>query len=152
MMDEKGFESLKAWQKAHQFMLDVHTKLVPLLPSEEKWDLASQIRRSSKSIAANLAEGYGRFYYMDNVRFCYNARGSLDETVNHLRVSYDLKYCDNNLYRALRSQAEEIRKMLNGYISCLKTQKTGEKEPGAHLCVREIPAEYLISDSESTPI
>jgi hypothetical protein len=68
-MNEQGFESLKVWQKAHQLMLDVHKKFVPLLPVEEKFDLAIQIRRSSKSLGANIAEGYGRFYYMDNVRF-----------------------------------------------------------------------------------
>ncbi len=72
-MDEKGFEGLKVWQKAHKLMLDVHLRLVPILPPEEKWDLGTQIRRSSKSIGANIAEGFGRHYYMDNVRFCYNA-------------------------------------------------------------------------------
>jgi len=145
MMDEKGFEGLKVWQKAHQLMLDVHKKLIPLLPSEEKWDLASQVRCSSKSIGANIAEGYGRHYYMDNVRFCYNARGSLDETVNHLRDALDLKYCPDVIYHDLRNQADEIRKLLNGYISWLKTQKTGEKEPGANLYIREIPSEHFIA-------
>ncbi len=147
-MEEKGFEGLKVWQKAHQLMLDVHKKLIPLLPSEEKWDLASQVRRSSKSIGANIAEGYGRHYYMDNVRFCYNARGSLDETVNHFRDALDLKYCPEALYRELRNQADEIRKLLNGYISWLKTQKTGEKEPGANLYIRENPSEYFIAEED----
>jgi len=143
-MDEKGFEGLVVWQKAHQLMLDVYRRLVPVLPPEEKWDLGSQIRRSSKSIGANIAEGYGRYYYMDNVRFCYNARGSLDETTNHLRDAHDLGYCLTSLYRELRAQAAEVRKLLNGYISWLKTQKTGEKEPGANLYLKEASAEYFI--------
>lgn len=71
-------------------MLDVHKKLIPVLPKEERFDLTDQVRRSSKSVPANIAEGYGRFYYMDNVRFCYNARGSLDETANHIRAALDL--------------------------------------------------------------
>ena len=148
-MDEKGFEGLKVWQKAHQLMLDIHTRLVPLLPPEEKWDLASQIRRSSKSVGANIAEGYGRHYYMDNVRFCYNARGSLDETINHIQTSVDLKYCSNDLYHALRARAEEIRKVLNGYIAWLKTQKIGEKEPGANLSIRDTTVEYLVPEGET---
>ena len=86
-MAEQSFEKLQTWQKAHGLMLDVHKKLVPLLPKEEKYDLADQIRRSSKSVPANIVEGAGRYYYMDNVRFCYNARGSLDETLNHLIVA-----------------------------------------------------------------
>lgn len=143
-MAEQGFESLKVWQKAHALMLDIHKELVPLLPKDEKYNLADQIRRSSKSIAANIAEGYGRYYYMDNVRFCYNARGSLDETANHLRVALDLGYCPKDLHQDLRSKIDEIRRILNGYIDWLKAQKTGEKEPGANLHVRELPEEYLV--------
>lgn len=74
-------------------MLAVHKQLIPLLPKEEKYDLADQVRRSSKSVPANIAEGAGRYYYMDNVRFCYNAPGSLDETLNHLIAARDLGYC-----------------------------------------------------------
>ncbi len=142
-MTEQKFETLKVWQKAHTFMLDIHKRLVPTLPKEERFDLTDQVRRSSKSIAANIAEGNGRFYYMDNVRFCYNARGSLDETMNHLKAALDLGYCSAELYKDLRIEAEEIRRLLNGYITWLKTQKIGEKEPGANLRVREIPAEYF---------
>ncbi len=83
-MVEQSFEKLKVWQKAHQLSLDIHKKLLPLMPKEEKYGLSDQLRRSSKSIGANIAEGAGRYYYMDNVRFCYNARGSLDEILNHL--------------------------------------------------------------------
>jgi len=132
-MTEQSFETLKVWQKAHAFMLEIHRQLLPFLPKEEKYGLSDQIRRSSKSVGANIAEGSGRFYYMDNVRFCYQARGSLDETINHLKVALDLGFCEKDLYDELREQAEEIRRMLNGYIAWLKTQKTGAKEPGANL-------------------
>jgi four helix bundle protein len=125
--------------------LDIHTKLVPVLPKDEKWGLSNQIQRSSKSIGANIAEGYGRFYFMDNVRFCYNARGSLDETVNHLRIALDLDICPPELYRGLRTQAEDVRKLLNGYISWLKQQKTGEKEPG-QTCMSEIGSDNMTKE------
>ncbi len=143
-MTEQKFETLKVWQKAHAFMLDVHKRLVPILPKEERFGLTDQLRRSSKSIGANIAEGNGRFYYMDNVRFCYNARGSLDETINHLKAALDLGYCSEELYKNLRAEAEEIRRLLNGYIAWLKAQKIGDKEPGAHVYVKEIPVEYLV--------
>ncbi len=122
-MTEQGFEKLMVWQKSHQLMLDIHRKILPSLPKEEKYGLANQIRRSSKSVGANIAEGSGRFYYMDNVRFCYNARGSLDETLNHLLVCKDLEYCSEEQYRNVREQIEEIRRLLNGYIAWLKTKK-----------------------------
>ncbi|MBI3151641.1 MAG: four helix bundle protein [Chloroflexi bacterium] len=152
-MNEKGFEGLKVWQKAHALMLDVHKKLVPAIlqvSKDERFDLVSQIRRSSKSVPANIAEGHGRFYYGDNVRFCYNARGSLDETVSHLRAAIDLEYCSKSLYENLRAQADETRRMLNGYIDWLKEKKIGEKEPGASLHIREEQAEYMI-DTDTDP-
>jgi four helix bundle protein len=145
-MTEQSFEKLMVWQKAHQLTLDVHQKLLPLLPKEEKYGLADQVRRSAKSIGANIAEGAGRYYYMDNVRFCYNACGSLDETLNHLRVARDLGYCSPTLYESLRDQIEEIRRLLNGFIEWLKKKKIGEDEPGAKLSVREIPVGYIVDD------
>ena len=147
-MAEQSFETLKVWQMSHQLMLDIHQKLLPLLPKEEKYGLVDQIRRSSKSVGANIAEGAGRFYYMDNVRFCYMARGSLDETLNHLRVSKDLEFCKKELYEELRGQIEEIRRLLNGYITWLKTKKIGLNEPGASISVRELPPEYFTNQTE----
>jgi four helix bundle protein len=147
-MTEQSFEKLTTWQKAHQLMIDIHKKLVPVFPKEEKYDLADQVRRSSKSVPANIAEGSGRYYSMDNVRFCYNARGSLDETLSHLIAARDLGYCPAPLYQDLRSQIEEIRRLLNGYISWLKMKKIGENEPGAKLVIHEISPEYLVDDEE----
>ena len=147
-MTEQSFETLKVWQKSHQLMLDVHHKLIPLLPKEEKYGLADQVKRSSKSVGANIAEGAGRFYFMDNVRFCYMARGSLDETLNHLLASKDLGYCHKELYDNLRAQIEEIRRLLNGYITWLKTKKVGLNEPGANLAVHELSADYLFDYNE----
>ncbi len=126
----EGFEGLTAWQKAHELMLFVHREVVPRFPPEEKWDLANQIRRSSKSVGANIAEGHGRFYYRDNVRFCYNARGSLSETEHHLIDAHDLSYIPQGIYQQGRALASETQRLLNGYISYLKRQKPGEHEPG----------------------
>ena len=149
-MSEQGFEGLKVWQKSHQMMSQIHRQLLPKLPDRtERYGLIDQIRRSSKSVGANIAEGYGRFYYGDNIRFCYNARGSLDETVNHLRVALDLKYCSKELYDDFRKQSDEIRRMLNGYIAWLKKKKTGAKEPGANLYTKELSPEYYTEESTS---
>ena len=83
---------------------------------------------------------------MDNVRFCYNARGSLDETLSHLIAAHDLEYCPSSLYQDLRSKTEEIRRLLNGYITWLKTKKVGENEPGAKLMIHEIASEYSVDE------
>jgi four helix bundle protein len=146
-MGERGFEGLEVWQKARELMIAIHKQMVPLLPPEEKWDLAQQIRRSSKSVMANIAEGYGRYYYQDNVRFCYNARGSLDETISHLVTALDLGYVPQAMYDQLRALADEVRRMLNGYIAFLKRRRQGESEPGSQLTVHEVHVAYTTDDS-----
>jgi four helix bundle protein len=131
----ESFENLKVWQKAHELMLFVHREVVPLLPREERWDLADQIRRSSKSVGANIAEGYGRFYYKDRVRFCYNARGSLTETENHPVDARHLEYISSQIYQKGRDLAGEAQRLLNGYIDYLKREKPGNDEPGRDINV-----------------
>ena len=83
-MSIQSLKKLQVWVRAKDFGLKIYKEVLPLLPPDEKWNLSQQLRRSSLSISANIAEGHGRFYYQDNVRFCYNARGSLEETLNHL--------------------------------------------------------------------
>jgi four helix bundle protein len=134
-----GFEELAVWQKAHALMLFVHRQVIPRLPPEEKWDLADQIRRSSKSAKSNIAEGHGRFYYRDNVRFCYNARGSLSETENHLVDARDLGYITVQLYDQARELSAEVHRLLNGYINYLKKQQPGRNEPGHDINVEQPP-------------
>ena len=96
----KGFEDLKAWQLARQLMIGCH-ELANRLPAFERYDLVSQIRRSSKSVMANIAEGYGRYHYLDSLRFFYFARGSLAETISHLITAHDLKYTTGEQHQAL---------------------------------------------------
>lgn len=136
----ESFESLQVWQKAHALMLFVHREVAPRLPPEEKWDLTDQMRRSSKSVGANIAKGYGRFYYRDAVRFCYNARGSLCETENHLIDAKDLEYIPVPVYQHGRDLATEVHRLLNGYINYLKRQQPGKHEPGCDVHVETAQA------------
>jgi len=145
-MSVQGLKRLQVWVRAKDFALKVYKQVLPLLPPEEKWNLNQQLRRSSLSIPANIAEGYGRFYYQDNVRFCYNARGSLEETLSHLIFAFEADFIPETLYKELEAEGEEIEKMLNGYISYLKKSKQGADEPGANYAVREETEPY---DTES---
>jgi four helix bundle protein len=144
----EGLKRLKVWVKAKDYALKVYRELLPLLPSEEKWNLNQQLRRSSLSISANIAEGYGRFYYQENIRFCYIARGSLDETLSHIVFAFEAKYIPASLFQEFQSEGDEIDKMLNGYISYLKKSKQGANEPGANSIVREDPELYFTESNE----
>jgi four helix bundle protein len=145
-MSIQGLEKLEAWRKAKDFALKVHREVLPLLPPEEKWALNQQIRRSAQSIPANIAEGYGRYYYQDNVRFCYNARGSLEETLSHIVLAHELDYLPDALYQELGRNGEDLTRLINGYIAYLKRSKQGVNELGAHYAVRE-PFELYIEDT-----
>ena len=143
-MSVEGLKRLKVWVRAKDFALGIYSQVLPLLPPEEKWNLNQQLRRSSLSISANIAEGYGRFYYQDNVRFCYYARGSLEETLSHLTFAFQARYIPETLSKQLESEGEEIDKMLNGYIDYLKKSKQGANEPGTNSAIRDESAPYLV--------
>lgn len=132
---EKGLEHLQVWQKAIQFALFVCKKVIDKFPDSEKYALSSQIRRSAQSIPANIAEGHGRFYYQDNVRFAYISRGSLEETYSHLIFAQEMGYVTQEQFQEAREKYSELLKMINGYINYLKKTKMGIKEPGAEYVV-----------------
>ena len=117
-----GFESLEVWKEARIFrkMIIATCQQIPI---EERFRLIDQIKRSSRSVTANIAEGYGRFHYLDNSKFCRDARGSLNETLDHLTVAYDEQYISIETLLDIRSQFEKTLKLLNGYIGYLKRIK-----------------------------
>lgn len=148
-MSVQGLKRLQVWMRAKDFALTIYKRILPLLPSEEKWNLNQQLRRSSLSISANIAEGYGCFYYQDNVRFCYNARGSLEETLSHLVFAFEAGFIPEELYKGMEREGEEIDKMLNGYIGYLKKSKKGANEPGANYAIREETELYYAESLEA---
>lgn len=79
----KSFEELDAWQHCRSVRVRI-SQLTKGWPASEKFNLIDQILRSSRSPCANVAEGFGRFYEKENIRFCRIALGSLQETKNHI--------------------------------------------------------------------
>lgn len=104
--------------------------------------LSQQLRRSVQSIPANIAEGYGRYHYLDNIRFCYIARGSLEETFNHLVITHRINYMPDSTYLELVEEMKRLRQMLNGYIGFLKNSKIGEKDFPRNPLIREEADDY----------
>jgi four helix bundle protein len=147
-MSMQGLQKLEVWKRAKDFALRIYQDVLSLLPPEEKWNLGSQLRRSSLSISANIAEGYGRFYYQENVRFCYTARGSLEETLSHLVFSFEAKYIPDTLFKELSAEGDEIGRMLNGYITFLKRNKQGANEPGSVHAIQEVSGSYITEPPE----
>ena len=137
--ENQGLESLEIWQRAIEYAVDVCQNVIPLFPTEEKWALASQLRRSVQSIPANIAEGYGRYNYQETIHFCYIARGSMAETKTHLVIAYRMGYIDESIYRKYLEQLIELGKMTHGYITHLRKQKE-------HKMMKETPDSDEIYD------
>jgi four helix bundle protein len=128
---EKGsgrLETLAVWQRSLDYAVDVCQSVVPSFPPEEKWALASQLRRAVQSIPANIAEGYGRYNYQETIHFCYIARGSMTETKTFLIMAHRLGYISKAESENYLNRLMELGKMLNGFIGHLRKQKAQIKE------------------------
>src|SRR5687768_15347178 len=99
----KSFEDLDCWKKAAELRRKLSV-LVKRLPSEEKFRLADQIIRASRSVTANIAEGFGRFHYQEYVQYCRQSRGSLYEIIDHLIVAKEEKYINENELSTYKSE------------------------------------------------
>ncbi len=93
-----------------------------MLPREEKYALSSQLRRAVQSVPANIAEAFGRFHFADAVRFCYVARGSLEEVWSHLLLAHDLGYLSDEDLGKYRATYRRLSQLINGYIRYLREQ------------------------------
>jgi len=114
----RDFKTLKVWQKAHEIVLSVY-KITRTFPREELYGLASQLRRASSSIAANIAEGCGRDGDREFARFLGIALGSASETEYHLLLAHDLEYIDIDIHQALNNQVITVKRMLTRLIQKL---------------------------------
>ncbi len=94
--------------------------LVKRFPQDEKYRLADQPIRASRSIACNIAEGHGRFTFKDQIHYCIQARGSSSECLNHLIDAYDLGLITSEKLTLCKLQVDELERLLNGYINYLR--------------------------------
>ena len=111
----KDFRSLLVWRKAHELTLDVY-QATKQFPSEEKFGLTSQMRRSAASVPTNIAEGCGRGSSPDFQRFLQVAFGSVSELDYQLILATDLAFLTRPTYDDLYTKLVEIRRMLASLI------------------------------------
>jgi four helix bundle protein len=125
-MSPRAFTDLDVYKECRIFRKSVADIVGKYFPNDEKYRLTDQIIRSSRSVTANIAEGNGRFYYLENIKFCRIARGSLEEILEHLITAYDTKYISVEILQETKMQHEKCMQLLNGYIRYLRNSKKGE--------------------------
>ena len=111
----RGFEDLDVFRRAYRVSLEVHRASLEF-PRIEQWALAEQIRRASKSICANLVEGFGRQGWSkpEFRRFLMMATGSADEMQVWTLYARDLGYIDKDAAERWQGEYREIARMLQG--------------------------------------
>ncbi len=131
-MGDKGFESLDFYQDSLK-LLKAAYRLADSLPDYERYNLSDQLRRAASSVLLNIAEGYGRYHYLDRLRFMYIARGSLAETKSAFIIAESLGYCNNQQLNWVSQLKDRIEKSLNGYCRFIRSQKQGQQDYGTRL-------------------
>ncbi len=135
----RTFEDLKVWQACRDIRRFV-SSFVKRLPPGEVRRLADQMLRAARSATANIAEGYGRFHYQENIQFCRQARGSLYELLDHFLCAADEGLATRTELQEARQLIDTALALLNGYINYLRSAKASSPK------AREGQEDYVIPD------
>lgn len=120
------FYSLPVYKTCREFRKKISEIVRTRFPKTEAFQLSSQVLRSSRSVTADIAEGFGRFHHQENIQFCRQSRGSLTETLEHMTTAYDDAYISKDFLAEINKDYEACLKELNGYIKYLISAKTAE--------------------------
>jgi four helix bundle protein len=117
-----NYEDLEIWKIANEMVLQIHQLTINDIPKFEMFETGSQIRRSIKSVKANIVEGFGRMQYKHEfIRFPVIALASNDETIDHLKTLYLTKsFTDREKYEQYLSRIEELGRKINRFIFAVK--------------------------------
>lgn len=118
----KSFKEMPIWQEAMNIAEQIH-KFTGKLPREELYGLTSQIRKSSLSISANIAEAFGRNHTRDKINFYYFSRGSITETQSHLEYAKRVGYLSNSSGYDLNKKLQSLYNDTNKIIISLRNKK-----------------------------
>ncbi len=113
------FEDIEAWQKGRELVEEIY-QLSAGGGLSKDFGLRDQIRRAAVSIISNIAEGFARQTDKEFVQFLYMAKGSVAEVQSQLYVASDLSYLSQDEFIRLYSKADEVARLISGFIRYLK--------------------------------
>lgn len=122
-MGKSSFRDLKIWQKGFELLMEIY-KVTSKYPSEERYGLISDTRRSGNSVIANIAESHGRYFFADKIRVLFIARGEIEEVRSHLSVALGQTYLSKEDFEFLDKEYNGLGTGINSYIRDLKRQHT----------------------------
>lgn len=122
------FYDLPVYKKCRAFRKKVSTIAKDHFPRNEDYHLKAQTLDSSRSVTANIAEGFGRFHFQENIQFCRQSRGSLTETMEHMITAHDENYISEEQLKEVNENYKSCLMELNGYIKYLKIAKDNKTQ------------------------
>jgi four helix bundle protein len=138
----RTFEDLEVYQAAREFRKAMY-RVARRLPDIEKFGLAAQIRDAAVSLTNNIAEGHGRFHFLDQIKFMLNSRGSLEELLDDLNVFLDENYLPAEEVETLKTDGCRVHKLINGFIRFVRRRI--DERPSR---VRESSADKVFPEAE----
>ncbi len=138
-----SYKKLEIWQEAREISIKIH-EMSLALPKFEQFEVAQQIRRSSKSVRSNIVEGYGRRKYKaDFIRFLIIAQASNDETIDHLETLYETKSLkDQLLFDSLHQGLQKLGRKINNFLQAVERDHNSNQ-------INEPDAEYYTQSSSN---
>jgi len=127
-MQIQSFTDLEVYKECRKLRKNIRILVTESFPEKERYNLMDQIIRSSRRTTACIAEGFGRHYYKENIRFCRMANGSLLETLEHLITAFDESYINADTLKDHKQQVDTCARLLNGYIRYLLKAKPSKIE------------------------
>lgn len=121
-MKSCNYKELLVWQKSMDLVVEIYN-LITKLPSNEKYELSSQMRRAAVSIPSNIAEGHGRNSSQEFCHFLGIARGSACELETQLLVAKKVLYLSEDDVQKANSLIDEVIRMITAMIKKIQTEK-----------------------------
>lgn len=120
----RSFEEFEVYKRAYKISLEIHQATLSF-PKSEQYGMADQMRRASKSVCANFAEGFGKqsLSKIEFRKYLFISLGSANEMIVWSDYSKDLGYISSEQWKIWRNEYEQIAKMLQGLYKSLKTIK-----------------------------
>ncbi len=123
----RTFEDVDAWKSAKELRNRISV-IVKEFPTHERFELISQLKRTSRQVGNHIAEGYGKLQYQENINACKQARGSLFETLDHMLIAHDEGYVNDRVMKDFREQWAECVRLLNAYIAYIRRARNARAE------------------------
>ncbi len=118
-----GLQDLKIYKLAVRLEIFIY-KVLKTFPVDEKFRSIDQLKRSSSSVANNIAESYGKFSYKSKIYHLYIARGEIEETRSGIERAFKKGFISENMCRFIVEKYTDLIKTTNGYIKYLRKQDT----------------------------